>query len=154
MNNLQQLKVFYFLFDKIKDKKISCFLIEDLNDWLNDQMKQLDKIYEDKLFQLKQFRSQVDEKLNKFKQTQQMKMTGIQRQLFTSQLNKQISSEQLNRMKIAVEQLREDIHQFNSNQCSITLVNNDQMNYSYKPNIDIQFTKKISLEDQGLINFY
>jgi hypothetical protein len=51
MNNLQQLKVFYFLFDKIKDKKISCFLIEDLNDWLNDQMKQLDKIYEYKIFQ-------------------------------------------------------------------------------------------------------
>jgi hypothetical protein len=110
-------------------------------------MKQLDQIYEEKLYELTQIHSQVDEKLNKFKQIQQMKITGIQRRLFNSQLNKQISIEQLNRMKTAVEQLREDIQQFKTNQCSITVVNNDQMNYSYKPNIDIQLKKNNSDED-------
>jgi hypothetical protein len=121
-------------------------------------MKELDKIYEQKLFELKLAHSEVEEKLKDFKQIQQMKLNGIQRRLFNSQLSKQISLEQLNRMKSTVEELREDIHQFKTNQCSIAVVNNDQMNYSYKPNIDIQFKKKIDDEnetmvkiDQGLI---
>ncbi|CAF3667157.1 unnamed protein product [Rotaria sordida] len=124
---------------------------EDLNDWINDQMKQLDKIYEAKLFELKQAHSEVEEKLSKFKQIQRFKITGIQRRLFNSQLSKQIGFEQLNQMKTAVEKLREDIHQFKTNQCSIKLVNNDQMNYSYKPNIDIQLEKKISDENKTII---
>ncbi|CAF3295637.1 unnamed protein product [Rotaria socialis] len=139
---------------------------EDLNDWLNDQMKKLDKVYEEKLFLLKQAQSEVEEKLKAFKQTQRLKIADqaqseveeklkafkqtqrlkiadVQRRLFNSQLNKQINLEQLNQMKTTIEQLREDIHQFRTNDCSITLINNDQMNYSYKPNIDIQLKNKI-----------
>ncbi|CAF0919830.1 unnamed protein product [Rotaria sp. Silwood1] len=124
---------------------------EDLNDWINDRMKQLDKIYEEKLFELKQAHLEVDEKLNKFKQNQRSKITSIQRRLFNSQLNKQIGIEQLDQMKTAVEQLREDVHQFKTNQCSIKLVNNDEMNYSYKPNIDIQLQKKILHDNETII---
>ncbi|CAF3016466.1 unnamed protein product [Rotaria sp. Silwood2] len=123
---------------------------EDLNDWINDQMKQLDKIYEEKLFELKQAHSKVDEKLKKFKQIQQSKLTSIKRRLFNSQLSKQIGVEQLNQMKTAVEQLREDVHHFKTNQCSIKLVNNDQMNYSYKPNIDIQLKKNITNDNETI----
>jgi len=113
-------------------------------------MKELDKIYEEKLFQLKQLHIEVKEKVKNFKQIQQIKINDIRR-LFNSKLNKQISIEQLNQMKINVEQLHKDTHQFKTNQCSITLINNDQINYSYKPNIDIQFKKKILDENQGLI---
>ncbi|CAF3765281.1 unnamed protein product [Rotaria magnacalcarata] len=123
---------------------------EDLNDWLNDQMKKLDKVYEEKLCLLKQAQSEVEEKLKAFKQTQRLKIVDAQRRLFNSQLSKQINLEQLNQMKTTIEQLREDIHQFRTNDCSITLINNDQMNYSYKPNIDIQLKSKI-LNDNGII---
>ncbi|CAF4284309.1 unnamed protein product [Rotaria magnacalcarata] len=123
---------------------------EDLNDWLNDQMKKLDKVYEEKLCLLKQAQSEVEEKLKTFKQTQRLKIVDAQRRLFNSQLSKQINLEQLNQMKTTIEQLREDIHQFRTNDCSITLINNDQMNYSYKPNIDIQLKSKI-LNDNGII---
>jgi hypothetical protein len=125
--------------------------IEDLNEWLNDQMKQLDQVYEQKLFELKQLHSEVKVKIKNFKQIQQIKINDIRR-LFNSKLNKQINFEQLNRMKITVEQLRKDIHQFQTNQCSIALVNNDQINYSYKPNIDIQLKEKISEENQTIVN--
>ncbi|CAF0720221.1 unnamed protein product [Adineta steineri] len=124
---------------------------EDLYDWVNDQMKQLDKIYEQKLFELKQTHCDTNKQLKIFKQIQQTKLNDIQHRLFNSQLSKQISLEQLNRMNLAIEQLREDIHQFKTNQCSITLVNNDQMNYSYIPNIDIQFKKKIADENKTII---
>ncbi|CAF5054916.1 unnamed protein product, partial [Rotaria socialis] len=52
---------------------------EDLNDWLNDQMKKLDKVYEEKLFLLKQAQSEVEEKLKAFKQTQRLKIADVQR---------------------------------------------------------------------------
>ncbi|CAF4764762.1 unnamed protein product, partial [Rotaria socialis] len=57
---------------------------EDLNDWLNDQMKKLDKVYEEKLFLLKQAQSEVEEKLKAFKQTQRLKIADVQRRLFNS----------------------------------------------------------------------
>jgi len=114
-------------------------------------MKQLDKVYEQKLFELKQMHIEVKGKVKNFKQSQQMKIIDIRR-LFNSKLNKQISLEQLNRMKTTVEQLRNDIHQFQTKKCSISVVNNDQLNYSYKPNIEIQLKNEISNEyDQGLI---
>jgi len=123
-----------------------CF-IEDLNDWLNDQMKQLDKVYEQKLFELNQAHFEVKEEVKNFQQNQQKQILDIRR-LFNAKLNKQISLEQLNRMKTTVEQLREDLQRFQINQCSITLINNDQINYSYQPNIDIQIKKK---DNQGMI---
>lgn len=101
-------------------------------------MKQLDKIFEEKLFELNQARSEVSEKLKNFKQMQRLKIMDVQRRLFNEQLSKQISPEQLNQMKTAIEQLREDIQHFKMNKCSITIVNNDKSNYSYKPNIDVQ----------------
>jgi hypothetical protein len=123
-------------------------------------MKQLDKIYEQKLFELKQTHIEVKEQVKNFKEIQRIKIMEIRR-LFNSKLNKQISFEQLNRMKTTVEQLHKDIQQFQTNTCSIKVVNNDQMNYSYKPNIEIQFKKDISNENdfnQGfikkIINFY
>lgn len=113
-------------------------------------MKELDKIYEQKLHHLQQIHNEVKEKVEKFKEIQSIKITDIRR-LFNSKLNKQISSEQLDRMKLTVEQLREDIQQFQTDYCSIKLVNNNQMNYSYKPNIEIRFEKDIFQENQGLI---
>lgn len=104
-------------------------------------MKELDKVYEQKLFELKQAHLEVKNQVKNFQENQQNKITEIRR-LFNSKLNKQISLEQLNRMKTTVEQLRADIQRFQTNQCSITLINNDQINYSYKPNIDIQIKKK------------
>jgi hypothetical protein len=151
MHNLHQLKVYNL---KLKRKrKFFLYLIEDLNDWLNDQMKELDKVYEQKLFELKQMHTEVKNKIKNFKQNQQTKIIDIRR-LFNSKLNKQINLEQLNRMKTTVEQLHKDVHQFQTNQCSISVVNNDKMNYFYKPNIEIQFKNEISDEydlNQGLI---
>jgi ribosome recycling factor len=116
-------------------------------------MKELDKVYEQKLFELKQMHTEVKNKIKNFKQNQQTKIIDIRR-LFNSKLNKQINFEQLNRMKTTVEQLHKDVHQFQTNQCSISVVNNDKMNYFYKPNIEIQFKNEISDEydlNQGLI---
>lgn len=108
-------------------------------------MKQLDKIYEQKLDELHRLHNEVKDNLKNFKEIQQKKLVNIRR-LFNSKLNKQINFEQLNQMKIAVEQLRKDIHQFQRNQCEIKLDDNEQMNYSYQPNIEIH------LDDQGLIS--
>jgi hypothetical protein len=110
-------------------------------------MKQLDKVYEQKLFELKQAHFEVKEEVKTFQQNQQKQILDIRR-LFNAKLNKQISLEQLNRMKTTVEQLRKDLQRFQINQCSITLINNDQINYSYQPNIDIQIKKQ---DNQGMI---
>ncbi len=100
-------------------------------------MKELDKVYEEKLFELKQTHLNVKDQVKNFQENQQKQINEIRR-LFNGKLNKQITLEQLNRMKITVEQLRAGIQRFQTNQCMISLINNDQNNYSYKPNINIQ----------------
>lgn len=115
-----------------------------MNEWLNDQLKQLDKVYEEKLLELKQGKSEIEQRLKNFKQDQRLKIINAKNRLFTPEINKQINSDRLKQMKKIIHELHEDIQQFQANECSITLVNNDQMNYSYKPNVEIRLKKKIS----------
>ena len=108
------------------------FHLEDLNDWLNEQMKELEQIYEEKLADLKRAHMEMKDNIRHFQDIQRKKIVDIRR-LFNSKLNKQISLEQLQRMKTTVGQFRDDIEQFQS---SITSTNDQEKNPFSKATLD------------------
>lgn len=84
-------------------------------------MKQLDQIYENQLADLKRAQIEMKKKVKNFQESQRKKILDIRR-LFNSKLNKQISLEQLNRMKSTIQQFREELEQFQLTQPSITFI--------------------------------
>ena len=84
-------------------------------------MKQLDQIYEKQLADLKRAQIEMKKEVKNFQESQRKKILDIRR-LFNSKLNKQISLEQLNRMKSTIQQFRVDIDQFQHIQSSVTFI--------------------------------
>ena len=79
---------------------------------MDKQMEQLKEIYQQRLFELTETHLTINEKLAHFKQNQRNRLEDIRQRLFNSKLNKQISIEQLHQLKTIIEQLQEELHQF------------------------------------------
>lgn len=106
---------------------------------MDEQTKQLNEIYQQRLFELQQAHLKINEKLAHFKQNQRNRLEDINQRLFNSTLNKQISIEQLHQLKTIIEQLQEEFRQFQTDQFKIDMnldcnnAQNSRLNAYAKP---------------------